>query len=74
MHLHGHLEAINDGGVNFSDGLPERLAAVESAFGQRSCKSIAAYAAAAGSDAAEEVPLEADRLSPTEPAQASLPH
>ncbi|WOH19806.1 hypothetical protein IRJ34_05640 [Paenarthrobacter sp. GOM3] len=73
MHLHGHLEAVDAGDITFSDGLPERLASVEPAFAQRPGKAIAAYTAAAGNDAPEQVPLEADDRPSTEPAQANLP-
>ncbi|MDR6986002.1 putative flavoprotein involved in K+ transport [Paenarthrobacter nitroguajacolicus] len=72
MHLHGHLESIDDGDITFSDDLPERLAAVESAFGQRSRRAIDAYIAAAGIDAPEQAPLEADDWLPNEPAQVNL--
>ncbi|MFC8041269.1 flavin-containing monooxygenase [Paenarthrobacter sp. NPDC057355] len=72
MHLHGHLEAIDDGDLTFSDDLPERLAAVESAFGQRTGKAIDAYIAAAGIDAPAQEPLEADDWLPAEPSRVSL--
>jgi putative flavoprotein involved in K+ transport len=72
IHLHGHLEAIDDGVITFSDDLPERLAAVESAFGQRSRKAIDSYIAAAGIDAPSQEPLAADDWLPGEPARVNL--
>ena len=54
MHLHGHLESIDDGDITFSDDLADRLAAVESIFAQRSGKAIDAYISAAGIDAPEQ--------------------
>jgi putative flavoprotein involved in K+ transport len=72
MHLHGHLESVDDGVITFSDDLPERLAAVESAFGQRSRKAIDAYIAAAGIDAPEQAAAEADDWLPAEPSRVSL--
>ncbi|MDI2036773.1 flavin-containing monooxygenase [Paenarthrobacter nitroguajacolicus] len=72
MHLHGHLESVDDGDITFSDDLPERLAAVESAFGQRSRKAIDAYIAAAGLDAPEQSPVPEDDWLPVEPVQVNL--
>jgi len=72
MHLHGHLETVDDGDITFSDDLPERLAAAESAFGQRSRKAIDAYIAAAGIDAPEQAAVEADDWLPVEPARLNL--
>ena len=72
MHLHGHLESIDDGDITFSDDLPDRLAAVESIFAQRSGKAINAYISAAGIDAPEQEPLPADDWLPSRPNQLSL--
>ncbi|GAA3275802.1 hypothetical protein AAU01_16180 [Paenarthrobacter aurescens] len=72
MHVHGHVESIDDGDITFSDDLPERLAAVESLFGQRSGRAIDAYIAAAGIDAPSQPPVEADDWLPTGPAQLNL--
>ncbi len=72
IHLHGHLEAVDDGVITFSDDLLERLAAVESAFGQRSRKAIDAYIAAAGIDAPDQADAEADSWVPDEPARVNL--
>ncbi|MGJ3189639.1 flavin-containing monooxygenase [Paenarthrobacter sp. FR1] len=72
MHLHGHLESIDDGDITFSDDLPERLAAVESVFGQRSSKAIDAYIAAARIDAPEQEPVPADGWLPSGSAKLDL--
>jgi len=72
IHLHGHLEAVDDGAITFSDDLPERLAAVESAFGQRTGKAIDAYIAAAGIVAPSQAAVEADDWLPAEPSRVSL--
>ncbi|WOH19810.1 NAD(P)/FAD-dependent oxidoreductase [Paenarthrobacter sp. GOM3] len=72
MHLHGHVESIDDGDITFSDDLPERLATVEAVFAQRSGNAINAYIAAAGIDAPEQPPLAADDWLPDEPAQLNL--
>ncbi|WP_026542924.1 flavin-containing monooxygenase [Paenarthrobacter nicotinovorans] len=72
MHLHGHLESIDDGDITFSDDLPDRLAAVESIFAQRSGKAIDAYIAAAGIDAPEQEPVAGDEWLPSGPAQLNL--
>ncbi|MFJ5955384.1 flavin-containing monooxygenase [Paenarthrobacter sp. NPDC092416] len=72
MHLHGHLENIDDDDITFSDDLPERLAAVESGFDQRTRKAIDAYIAAAGIDAPEQPPVPADDWLPAEPARLNL--
>ncbi|MEV7660487.1 NAD(P)/FAD-dependent oxidoreductase [Paenarthrobacter sp. NPDC089316] len=72
VHLHGHLEAVDDGDITFSDDLPERLAAIESVFGQRTGKAIDAYIAAAGIDAPEQAAAEADSWVPDEPARVNL--
>ncbi|MDE8667631.1 NAD(P)/FAD-dependent oxidoreductase [Pseudarthrobacter sp. H3Y2-7] len=54
MQLHGHLEtADGDGGLRFTDDLPERLAMVEAGFGQRLKVLADAYIAAAGINAPE---------------------
>ena len=66
MHLHGHLETIDDGDITFSDDLPDRLAAVESVFAQRSGKAIDAYIAAAGIDAPEHQIPPSDGWLPSE--------
>lgn len=72
IHLHGHFEAVDDGAITFTDDLPQRLAAVESAFGQRTGKAIDAYIAAAGIDAPEQAPAEADGWLPAEPSRVNL--
>ena len=72
IRLHGHLEAADDGDITFSDDLPERLAAVESAFWQRTGKAIDAYIAAAGIDAPVQEPLAADAWLPAEAARVNL--
>jgi putative flavoprotein involved in K+ transport len=48
VRLHGHLEAVDDDELVFSDDLPERLAIVESLFSERLQPIIDAYIAAAG--------------------------
>ncbi|MCP1412915.1 NAD(P)/FAD-dependent oxidoreductase [Paenarthrobacter sp. A20] len=72
MHLHGHLETVDDGDITFSDDLAERLATVESAFAQRSGKAIDAYIAAAGIGAPEQSPLPADDWLPSQQAQLNM--
>ena len=72
MHLHGHLESIDDGDITFSDDLADRLAMVESIFAQRSGKAIDAYISAAGIDAPEQEPIAADDWLPSGPAQLNL--
>ncbi|WP_159698314.1 NAD(P)/FAD-dependent oxidoreductase [Arthrobacter sp. 18067] len=72
MHLHGHLESIDDGDITFSDDLPDRFAAVESIFAQRSGRAIDAYISAAGIDAPEQKPAPADDWMPSGPAQVNL--
>ncbi|MBO1266627.1 flavin-containing monooxygenase [Arthrobacter cavernae] len=72
MHLHGHLEAADDGELTFSDDLPERLAAVEAGFSQRVGRAIDAYIAAAGIDAPEEAVSPVDDWLPDEPVRLNL--
>lgn len=72
MHLHGHLETIDDGDITFSDDLPDRLAAVESVFAQRSGKAIDAYIAAAGIDAPEQPPPPPDSWLPLDQVELNL--
>ncbi|MCA4133997.1 NAD(P)/FAD-dependent oxidoreductase [Arthrobacter sp. M4] len=73
MHLHGHLEGVDDGEVTFTDDLPERLAAVEAGFGLRMLGAIEAYIAAAGIDAAPQSPTQVeDDWLPSEPARLDL--
>ncbi|MGR0158596.1 flavin-containing monooxygenase [Paenarthrobacter nitroguajacolicus] len=74
MHLHGHLEAVDDGDITFSNDLPDRLAALESAFSQRSRKAIDAYIAAAGIDAPAQPPAPVDEWLPPETAGLNLAH
>lgn len=47
IHLHGHLEGIEDGAAFFTDDLARRLAVVESGFPMRLGRAIDAYIAAA---------------------------
>ena len=72
MHLHRHLESVDDGDITFSDDLPERLAAVESIFGQRSGRAIDTYIAAAGIDAPAQQAAPADKWLSSDPAQLNL--
>ncbi|YCH09970.1 flavin-containing monooxygenase [Arthrobacter sp. alpha11c] len=72
MHLHGHLENIDDGVITFSDDLPERLVTVESTFAQRSGRAIEAYIAAAGIEAPEQPQEPEDDWLPAEPAKLNL--
>ncbi|MFW0772719.1 flavin-containing monooxygenase [Paenarthrobacter nitroguajacolicus] len=72
MHLHGHLETIDDGDITFSDDLPDRLATVESIFAQRSGKAIDAYIAAAGIDAPKQPPTPPDNWLPLDQAVLNL--
>ncbi len=72
MHLHGHLENVDDGAITFSDDLPERLATVESIFAQRSGRAIDAYIAAAGIDAPEQPPPPPDNWLPLDQAELNL--
>ncbi|GAC1373933.1 MAG: NAD(P)/FAD-dependent oxidoreductase [Pseudarthrobacter sp.] len=72
VRLHGRLEAAEDGVLTFSDDLPERLALVESGFGQRTRPLIDAYIAAAGIDAPPAEPRAADDWLPSEPAHLDL--
>lgn len=72
IHLHGHLESIDDGDITFSDDLAQRLAAVESIFAQRSGKAIDAYIAATGIDAPEQPPPPLDNWFPLEQAGLNL--
>jgi len=72
MHLHGHLESVDDGDITFSDDLPNRLAAVESAFAQRSGRAIDAYIAAARIDAPEQQPPPPDDWLPSEQTELNL--
>ncbi|NYD78994.1 flavin-containing monooxygenase [Arthrobacter cupressi] len=60
MRLHGHFEAVHDGGLVFTDDLPERLAAVEAGFGQRMQPLFDAYIAAAGISAPPAEPARVD--------------
>ncbi|WP_115786920.1 flavin-containing monooxygenase [Arthrobacter silvisoli] len=71
MRLHGHLEAVDDGGLVFTDDLPERLAAVEAGFGQRMQPLFDAYIAAAGISAPPAEPARVDDWLP-EPAPPRL--
>ncbi|BCW62180.1 hypothetical protein StoSoilB22_11530 [Arthrobacter sp. StoSoilB22] len=72
IHLHGHLETIDDGDITFSDDLAQRLAAVESIFAQRSGKAIDAYIAAAGIDTPEQPPAPSDGWLPFEQTELNL--
>ena len=72
MHLHGHLETIDDGDITFSDDLTERFTAVEATFAQRSGKAIDAYITAAGIDAPEQPRPPGDDWLPSERAQLNL--
>ncbi|KUM40229.1 NAD(P)/FAD-dependent oxidoreductase [Arthrobacter sp. EpRS71] len=72
MHLHGHLETIDDGDITFSDDVPERLGTVESIFAQRSGRAIDAYIAAAGIDAPEQPPAPPDDWLPSEQTELNL--
>ncbi len=62
VRLHGHLEAADDGVLTFTDDLPQRLARVESGFGQRMGPMLDAFIAAAGIDAPPAEPRAADGL------------
>lgn len=72
VRLHGHLEAADDGGLTFSDDLPERLASVEAGFRQRLQPMFDAYIAAAGIQAPEADPPRQDHWLPSEPARLDL--
>lgn len=72
VRLHGHLEAVDDGGLVFRDDLPERLGQVEAAFYQRMKPMFDSYIAAAGLSAPEPEPQRKDRWLPSEPARLSL--
>lgn len=72
VRLHGHLEAADDGGLVFSDDLPERLALVEAGFGQRLQPMIDAYIAAAGIQAPAADPPRVDDWLPSEPPRLNL--
>lgn len=69
-HPHGHLEAADNGATTFTDGRPERIATVESAFGQRLGKAIEAILR--GDRCTAEAPSEADDWLHAEPARVSL--
>ncbi|MDR6685777.1 hypothetical protein J2Y41_001332 [Arthrobacter sp. 1088] len=73
MHLYVRTENVDDGDVTFSDGLPERLATVESSFNQRMRKAIDAYIAATGINAEEQPPTPEDHWLPSEPARLNSP-
>ena len=64
MHLCGHLERIGDGQAFFTDGLPERLDAVESGFRQNIAPVIGAYIEAAAVEAPAAGPPRDDRWLP----------
>ncbi|MFF2031052.1 flavin-containing monooxygenase [Arthrobacter sp. NPDC058192] len=66
VRLHGHFEGTDDGALVFSDDLPERLALVESAFGQRMKPMLDTYIAAAGIDAPAAEAATADGWLPAE--------
>ncbi|HCN23002.1 MAG TPA: FAD-dependent oxidoreductase, partial [Arthrobacter bacterium] len=61
-----------DGVLTFTDDLPQRLARVESGFGQRMGPMLDAFIAAAGIDAPPAEPRAADDWLPSEPAQLNL--
>lgn len=65
MHLHGHLEAVDDGELVFTDDLAECLAAVEAGFGQRMQPLIDAFISAAGISAPSAEPARADDWLPS---------
>lgn len=65
MHLHGHLEAVDDGELVFTDDLAERLAAVEAGFGQRMQPLIDAFISAAGISAPPAEPVRVDDWLPS---------
>ncbi|MFJ6538835.1 flavin-containing monooxygenase [Paenarthrobacter sp. NPDC091711] len=72
MHLHGHVESIDDGNITFSDDVPERLGTVESIFAQRSGRAIDAYIAAVAIDAPEQQPPPPDDWLPQEQTELNL--
>ncbi|GAA2134668.1 hypothetical protein GCM10009825_18470 [Arthrobacter humicola] len=72
IRLHGHLEAVDDGDLVFSDDLPERLALVEAAFYQRMKPMFDSYIAATGMSAPEPEPPRKDDWLPSEPARLNL--
>ncbi|WP_405474896.1 hypothetical protein [Paenarthrobacter ilicis] len=66
MHLHGHLENIDNGAITFGDDLPERLGAAESIFAQRSGRAIDANIATAEIDAPGQQPPPPDHRLPVD--------
>lgn len=72
IRLHGHLESADDCVLTFTDDLPQRLATVESEFGQRTGPMLDAFIAAAGIDAPPAEPRATDDWLPSEPAQLNL--
>jgi putative flavoprotein involved in K+ transport len=72
IRLQGHLETADDAVLTFTDDLPQRLARVESGFGQRMGPMLDAFIAAAGIDAPPAEPRAADDWLPSEPAQLNL--
>ncbi|MEZ2392170.1 flavin-containing monooxygenase [bacterium RCC_150] len=72
IRLHGHLEAADDGAVVFTDDLAERLATVESGFGQRMQRALDAYISAARINAPPAEARPADNWLPDEPARLEL--
>ena len=65
VRLHGRFEGADDGGLTFSDDLPERLALVEAGFSQR-LRLADAYIEAAGIDAPAADPVPDDPWLPPE--------
>jgi putative flavoprotein involved in K+ transport len=72
MRLHGHLEAVDDGELVFTDDLPERLAAVEAGFSQRLQPLFDAYISAAGVSAPPAEPARVDDWLPAESPRLNL--
>ncbi|MET3719279.1 NAD(P)-binding domain-containing protein [Arthrobacter sp. UYEF21] len=66
VRLHGRFEGTDDGGLVFTDDLPQRLALVEAGFGQRLKLMADAYISAAGIDAPPAEPVTADDWLPSE--------
>ena len=72
MRLHGHLEAVDDGGLVFSDDLPERLTAVEAGFGRRMQPLFDAYIEAAGNSVPPAEPAQVDDWLPSSSPRVEL--